>query len=94
MTATANSVSPATFRAATGRLLRIGAAATTMTVCACLGGPKPFVMQGTAEAVEVIYSDDLPDATALARAHCLQYERIAWLTLATGSHAYFDCLRR
>jgi hypothetical protein len=75
--------------AATVRALLFAAAAM---LAGCSG--HAFLDQGDANAVVIGYSGDLDSATALARRHCAQYERVAHLVTTSIGQAYFECTAR
>ncbi|MBV9862599.1 MAG: hypothetical protein JO267_10675 [Alphaproteobacteria bacterium] len=72
------------------RLLAL--AATAGSLAACLAA-KPFLIQGDASSAEVGYSGDVAGATAVARQHCAQYERVPRLLEAERDIAFFDCVK-
>jgi len=55
-------------------------------------GPKPFLLQGDAGSAQVGYSGTIDDATAVARKHCAQYERVPRFVEAGENVAFFDCV--
>jgi hypothetical protein len=62
-------------------------------IAACFQG-TPFLLQGDANSAQVGYTNDIGGATAMARQHCAQYERVPRLVEAEENVAYFDCVRR
>jgi hypothetical protein len=76
------------WRAALGALclVLVGAAAG----CA----EKPFLSSGDANSAAVGYGDDLAAATAVARQHCLSYDRVPRFLDAEENIAYFACERQ
>jgi hypothetical protein len=69
-------------------LLAVGSLAA-----ACLQ-EKPILLQGDANSAQVGFSRDIEAATAVARQHCAQYERVPRFAEAEENVAYFDCLKR
>ena len=57
-------------------------------------GPKPFLLQGGPGSAQVGYSGMIDDATAVARQHCAQYERVPRFVEADQNVAFFDCVPR
>ncbi len=59
----------------------------------CTG--KPFVLEGDANSVAVIYGGDMESATAVAKKHCAAFERVPrFHEIGTEKNvAYFDCVR-
>jgi hypothetical protein len=53
-----------------------------------------FVDKGDANSAVIVYSGDIESATAVARRHCAQYERVAHLVTTAIGQAYFECLAR
>ena len=72
--------------AARARLL-LFAAAVMLVGCSA----RPFVDKGDANSAVITYSGDLDSATAVARRHCAQYERVAHLVTTAIGQAYFQC---
>jgi 2-C-methyl-D-erythritol 4-phosphate cytidylyltransferase len=70
------------------QLLAIGLAAGAG---AC--GPKPFVLDGNADYVRVTYAGDMESATAAAKRHCAQFERVPRFREIEESVAFFFCVR-
>lgn len=70
--------------------LAIGLAATVLVSCS---GPKPFVLEGDANTVEVAYSGDVATTLPLARRHCAQFEREPRLIEPGFDSAVYDCVR-
>ena len=60
---------------------------------AACSGPKPFVLQGDANAAQVGFGGSIEDATLVAKHHCAQYERVPRFLEAGENIAYFDCVR-
>jgi hypothetical protein len=65
---------------------------TILATAAC-AGPKPFLLQGDANSVQVGYSGSLEAATLVAKQHCAQYERVPRFLEAEENVALFDCVR-
>ncbi len=63
---------------------------------ACAGGcvEKPYLSSGDANSAAVGYSGDLVAATAVAKQHCLRYDRVPRFLDAEENIAYFSCERR
>jgi hypothetical protein len=72
------------------RLLAIGLAAGA-GAAAC--GAKPFVLDGDADYVRVTYAGDMESATAAAKRHCAQFERVPRFREIEESVAFFFCVR-
>jgi hypothetical protein len=72
------------------RLLAIGLAAGA-AAAAC--GAKPFVLDGDADYVRVTYAGDMESATAAAKRHCAQFERVPRFREIEESVAFFFCVR-
>jgi hypothetical protein len=64
-----------------------------LAVGACQAA-QPMVLQGNADTVQIGYAGDIDAATALAKRHCAQFERLPRLDYAEPTVAYFDCVRR
>jgi hypothetical protein len=71
--------------------LATGAAGATVSGCT---GPHPFVRDGNANSVEVVYGGDVASAMPAARQHCAQFERVPRLVNAGADIAVFDCVGR
>jgi hypothetical protein len=55
--------------------------------------PKPILLSGDAETIEIGYATD-PDATLrVARLHCAAYQRVPRLLQAQNNIAYYTCIR-
>ena len=54
---------------------------------------KPFVLDGDADYVRVTYAGDMESATATAKRHCAQFERVPRFREIEESAAYFFCVR-
>ena len=59
---------------------------------ACTGS-VPFLLQGDANSAQVGFSGSVEAATAVAKQHCAQYERVPRFLEATEDIAFFDCVR-
>jgi hypothetical protein len=55
---------------------------------------KPILLQGNATSAQVGFSRDIEAATAVARRHCAQYERVPRFVEAEENVAFFDCVQR
>ena len=77
-------------------LLRSVIAASGVAAVALAGctAPHPFVREGDANSVEVVYGGDVASALPLARQHCARYEREARLALKGPDFADFICVPR
>jgi hypothetical protein len=63
----------------------------TAATAACQA--KPFVLDGDADYVKVTYAGDMEGATAAAKRHCAQFERVPRFREIEESAAYFFCVR-
>jgi hypothetical protein len=61
---------------------------------ACVQG-NPFLLQGDAASAQVGFGGGGIDAaTAVARRHCAQFERVPRFVEAEENVAFFDCVQR
>ena len=74
-----------------GRVL-LSMALTGLALAAC-AGPHQVLLQGDAKEAQVGYAGDLDGATAIARRHCAEYERVPHFVGVAEDVAYFDCVR-
>jgi hypothetical protein len=56
-------------------------------------GAKPFVLDGGADYVRITYAGDMESATAAAKRHCAQFERVPRFREIEESVVYFSCVR-
>jgi len=75
-----------------GRPSVLAATLATLGLGACTG-PRPFLLQGDANSVEVGYSGDVDSTLPIARRHCARFERVPRLVEAGIDVAYFNCIR-
>jgi hypothetical protein len=54
---------------------------------------KPFLFEGNANSAQVMYGGDVAAATAVAKRHCAQFERVPQFREISEDIAYFDCVR-
>jgi len=75
-----------------------GARALCAALMMCLGigaclPSRVFVLHGEPGKVAVGYTGDIEAATAVAKHHCAQFERLPVLVSAEEDVAYFDCVQ-
>lgn len=80
------------------RATRAAKAARLLVVVLMVGAgaacaPKPFVLDGDADYARVTYAGDMESATAAAKRHCAQFERVPRFREVEESVAYFFCVR-
>lgn len=75
--------------AAKAACLLVALAGSAEAACAA----KPFVLDGDANYVRVTYGGDMESATAAAKRHCAQFERLPRFEEIEESVAYFYCVR-
>jgi hypothetical protein len=73
--------------------LRIFVPIVIVSLAAGCTGPKPFLLDGNADSAQVGYGGDAESATAVAKQHCAQYERVPRFLEAQENVAFFDCVR-
>ncbi|HZT87819.1 MAG TPA: hypothetical protein VFA12_07605 [Stellaceae bacterium] len=69
------------------------AAAVAALAVACQTA-HPLLKAGDATYAEIDYVGDIGPATALARAHCARYERVARLIDQEPEFARYQCVKR
>jgi hypothetical protein len=82
---------PRTERASAAKAARLLAVGLAAGAVAC--APKPFVLDGDADYVRVTYAGDMESATAVAKRHCAQFERVPRFREIEESVVYFFCVR-
>ncbi|HTV44328.1 MAG TPA: hypothetical protein VMF05_03345 [Stellaceae bacterium] len=77
------------------RLRPLLASALCLALAGAAGGcvEKPYLSSGDANSAAVGFSGDLAAATAVARQHCLRYDRVPRFLDAEENIAYFSCER-
>ncbi len=73
--------------------LALACGAFALPLCGC-NGPHPFVRDGDATSVNVIYSGDVAEAWPLAKEHCARYERVPQYVDAVLGIASFRCVAK
>jgi hypothetical protein len=82
-----------TERTSAARAARLLATVLAAGTGAAACGAMPFVLDGDAEYVRVTYAGDLESATAVAKRHCAQFERVPRFREIEESAVYFFCVR-